>query len=95
MPGLEFESLQSIQGDRVEISDAQNNRLTLLLDTVEPSIPNDSQWVSFSIHFRSDTDVYIPQGHYKMHHEHLGSHMMFVVPRGSGHFQTMITRARE
>lgn len=94
MSELDFDRLKSIQGEPVDITDAQNHRISLMLEAVEPGLPNDATWDSISIRFRSNTDLIIPQGYYTIHHRDLGTHMLFVIPRDSGRYQSMITRER-
>lgn len=90
-----FETLSQLVGEELEFKDSVGTKINLLVDKVVKGPLNDEQWASFSVFYKGDDSFQLVQGHYYLEHPQLGSDYIFIVPKDTCYYETMVSYKRE
>jgi len=89
-----YNNLSQILGEKVCLKDGQENKVELTITEVNKGQLDGDDWEAFSVIFRGEKNIPIPQGTYVFFNEKFGEKSLFISPKSETEYETVVTRKR-
>lgn len=94
MQSYSYESLNSLLGQKLTLTDDQGHQVMLVIDKVEKSKLDSMEWEAFSACLVGDASFHVPQGTYQLKHPGLGEEAFFLSPKSAVEYELVINRRK-
>ncbi|MEC8907908.1 MAG: hypothetical protein C9355_00600 [Thalassolituus maritimus] len=94
MEAITYDSMESLLGQQVTLSDQADNSVRLTISEVERTALDGDDWEAFAVSLEGQDDFRVPQGMYRLTHEAIGSGELFITAHGPTEYQAVISRKR-
>jgi len=95
MENYNFENLSQLVGEQMTIRDDGGNEAALIIAEVNKGIIDSDEWQSFSVIYKGEENLSVPQGTYSFSHEKIGEVSLFMTPNSATEYETIVTKRRE
>ena len=92
MEKFTYQTLKSMQGEKLTIKNTDNTQIELTVNEISASQSHDDKREAFSVLLCGDNEKLIPQGTYQISHENFGEVSLFMSPNSETEYEIIINR---
>ncbi|ACE85135.1 DUF6916 family protein [Cellvibrio japonicus] len=94
MKKFDFETLNNLIDQSIQLKDGENKIVELKVEKVSLPKASDPGYEAFSVDLSSEKDVHCPSGNYLFSHDAFGETQLFMSPYAADKYQIVIARKK-
>lgn len=94
MTELEYSTFKALEGQRVNLGDANGQQVPMTVTTVKTFDMRSTQWFGWNVLLEADHPLSIAEGTYQISHSSLGNPLLHISAKSEVHYEIIVTGSR-
>lgn len=91
MTELDYSTFKALEGQRVNVGDANGQQVPMTVTTVNKFDMRSTQWFGWNALLEADHHLSIPEGTYQLSHPSLGRPLLHLSAKSEVHYEIIVT----
>lgn len=93
MNKLKYDTFKKLEGQQVDVCDANGQRVPMKVKAVDKYDMRSSQWLGWSMLLETAQPLSVADGSYQLKHPTIGEPLLHLSAKGEAHYEIVVTEA--